>query len=436
MRKAGWLNQAKKRARNEEGYILALSVMLVMLLGISGASFFQLDYLERRMVMNEVANHDAFYLANSGVERARENFKIPIVNDIPSWTTVLTGGDPSYPVDNTPDPLLCPDAANRGCVIPPFQTAAANTNITADGDPVTAPDLPFSGTFDAGSYEVRAYNNIEGGSGSTTDNDGILVFRAKGDVRGQQKVIEVQVRAVSGLNLINCRDDDPSTPCPDSANNNMTVEHMDGRDPASLSELPVWNRDFYRDTSKLPCSVTVDLTGPVTLVEDPATQPNEVQIHDNHCYHSTGSITVGSIGNGNNNIAIYSDQTLTLGGDAEFTNTILIGESSVQLQGNITTHAPGIYPAVISGGDLVKGDASVEIYGNIFAEGAIGSDQHPWNPNEVHGTIIGEDVYLKAASTLVTDDGNILYYSFMPGFAYPDEIKTTVTLGDTWREIK
>ena len=73
--------------RNDHGFILPMAVLLVLILSISGLSFMHLDFLERRMAMNNVDNHGGFYLANAGLERARETFKIPL--DTLLWTDVL-----------------------------------------------------------------------------------------------------------------------------------------------------------------------------------------------------------------------------------------------------------------------------------------------------------------------------------------------------------
>ena len=55
----------------ERGFILPMAILLVLVLSISGAGFMQHDYLERVMTLTNVSNHDAFYLANAGIERAR-----------------------------------------------------------------------------------------------------------------------------------------------------------------------------------------------------------------------------------------------------------------------------------------------------------------------------------------------------------------------------
>ena len=117
---------------NREGFILPLAVLLVVMLTISGAGFLQHDYLERRMAINEVDNHSAFYLANAGIERARETFKVPDATF--TWTDILAGNDANYPLDPGPycATCLCGEDPNKHCVIAPFQDAA-EAPIAAEG---------------------------------------------------------------------------------------------------------------------------------------------------------------------------------------------------------------------------------------------------------------------------------------------------------------
>ena len=48
------------RSSIKQGFILPMTVLLVIILGISGAGFMHLDFLERRMGLNNVDNHGAF----------------------------------------------------------------------------------------------------------------------------------------------------------------------------------------------------------------------------------------------------------------------------------------------------------------------------------------------------------------------------------------
>src|SRR3990167_2949071 len=127
-----------KPVLTKKGFILPLSVMLVLILTISGTGFMQHDYLERRMARNNVDNHGAFYLAIAGLERARATLKadVALATGIPNWTTILSGSAPGYPLDSAPDPLLCPDPT-KNCIILPF-----GPSVSAEGE-----------------YRVRVYND-------------------------------------------------------------------------------------------------------------------------------------------------------------------------------------------------------------------------------------------------------------------------------------
>ena len=430
--------------KKEEGFVLPLSVFLNFLLTLSGTNFMFFYFTEGRLTRTELDNQTAFYLANTGIERARETFKLPPSGN---WTSVLQGtydgngdGQADYPVD--PNPTFCPTCLcgpnqASGCVIPSF------------GDVVTT-GLPFDGLFGVGQYQMRAFNNetTVDAEGRPVDTDRRLTYRAVGLVNGQQKMIELQnVQAKTGMRVIICLKDpdDPSDVCPDGLNENMELIYMEGREPASVSALPTWDQNYYREESNLPCSAVQDITGTATLVPSNP-KPGETLLQSGTCYFITGDVNIKSAGTDPatgqawNNIVIFSDQKLLVNGGATFMNTILIALSDIQLQGNITLSSPktpDYFPALISGDDITKGDASVTIIGSIFALGSIGDEQHPWNPNQVTGTISGDDVYLKAASTTVTDNNDENYYDPMPGFTYPPELLSNQQVGtNSWRELE
>jgi Tfp pilus assembly protein PilX len=67
----------KTTSTQQQGFILPITVMLLFVLSISGMTFLQLDFLEKRAGTNEFSYHAAFQLANAGIERARVTFKVP-----------------------------------------------------------------------------------------------------------------------------------------------------------------------------------------------------------------------------------------------------------------------------------------------------------------------------------------------------------------------
>jgi hypothetical protein len=404
-----YTNLVGSRSGEERGFILPLSVLLVLVLTISGTSFLHHDYLERRMAMNEVDNHGAFFLASAGIERARDAFKIP---DDAFWTTMLN--DPALE-DPEPDARLCPDLS-RGCVIPPFQTPS--------GDPVSGPfNIPFDETFDDGEYTVRAFNNLNDPGAGTTDTDQILTFRALGTVRGQQKLLEVTVKAVSGLKLINCDETVvPSQDCP-AASPGTDTTSMEGREPASFPPelLPTFDEGFYREWTNFSWVVAS-----ISLPDNTRLTPE-----DNTFYFVDGDVTLRNTGV-NDHVVIFSTGEVTVSTNVTLNNSIVVGLDGVSLNGGITISAPLPYPAIISGG-TVHGNTGVTVTGTIYSIGPIDLRGGTY----AEGVLIGIDGDVRLRGTTdVSDAGNIQYYDLMPGFDYPDELKNTVSLVGTWLELE
>ncbi len=408
--------------KKDAGFILPMAVLLVIMLAISGTSFMQLDFLERRMTMNNVRNHDAFYLANAGIERAREVFKIDTTGSAPTWTPILSGTAP-YAIENPQDPTLC--VAGKNCIIPPF------------GALVTSPSLPFdNNTYIPGTdpnrafYAARAFNDEAG----NVDANGILTIRALGNVRGEQKVLQINVQATSGLKLINCQGE-VGTSCPDSVHQNATITYMDGRRPSATPVLPSLPplanpsnpttcnpANLYCDRTKLTglnLTNTITLNGSSTLSS----------LQNNTYYFVRGNVTIKSTGT-NTNVAIIALGSISTQGNVTLNNAILVSGTSVSMQGNLTIRGVLPFPAVISSGAL-NADNSVTIFGAVYANGPI-----DFRPLQLHGVIIGQDVTLQAAATLVTDDGNAAYYGLMPGFTYPSDLKMTVVAVGSWQELQ
>ncbi len=415
----------------ESGFILPLAVLLVLVLSISGMGFLQLDFLERKMTLNNLDNHGAFYVANAGVERAREVLKIP---DTLSWTTVLNGASP-YATDPAPNALLCPFAATRGCVILPFGSAVASPD-----------NLVFGGTFDDGQYTVRAYNNVE--ESGKTDGDQMLMVRALGTVRNDQKLLETRILATSGVNLINC----DHTPCP-GINGNPTIDAAPGREPAYNDATQVGpnflptldfkltdSRNYYRQASNFSSfapNVKTTLSG---------------QPQSNTYYSITGNVTLANTPSNISNVVIFATGTVNLNNKTTLTNSIIIGATGVTLQGQGTISAPLPYPAIITEGGVTGGGAK-QIVGTVFAARPRESGK-PFNgtngtidvnPINVKGVLIANIVNLQGGqgngSTTITDDhandpNYTKYYALMPGFVYRPELKTTTIVSGNWREIQ
>lgn len=421
---------------HERGFILPLSVLLVVILTVSGTSFMHHDFLERRMAMNNVDNHGAFYLANAGLERARETFKVPQPSQ--SWDTVLLGTydgpdpdtNPDYPLDPLPvfcALCLCGPLPARPCVMPSF------------GGSVNASAVPFTSPFTSDStarYEVRAFNNLDDPGGGTDDTDRIMTFRALGTIRGEQKLLELKAIATTTAGWANCQDPIGGG-CPDAVHPNADIDHLEGRDARTYTTLPTMDTTYYTDPGNFPwtsttytCSAGIDCSGS-TITVDVAN--GGFYLIEGLSDPANTTVNIDASGD-RQDLVIFSEAPLHVQGDDHFTsNTIFVSLQSVEVQGNITLVAPispTMYPAIISGG-TVGADNSVQIFGDIYATGVI-----DFRPLEIHGMLVGSDIFLQSAATVVTDDGNLQYYSPMLGITYPPEWLGGEGISNGWRELQ
>ena len=298
-----------------------------------------------------------------------------------------------------------------------------------------SPSLPFDSDFPVGTYAVRAFNDAA--ESDNTDVNGVLTIRALGNVRGNQdrKILQVNVQATSGLKLINCQGD-AGTACPDSIHKNATVTYMDGRRPTASPSLPTLPplidplnpancnpANLYCNWNNLKTAFgltsTITLSGGATLTS----------LQNNTYYFVKGNVTIKSTGT-NTNVVVVALGTISTQGNVTLNYSLLTSGTSVSLKGNFTISAVLPFPALISSGSL-NADNSVTVFGTIYANGPVS-----FRPLQVYGVIIGQDVTLQAAATLITDNNNPAYYALMPGFTYPSDLKTTVVTAGSWRELQ
>jgi hypothetical protein len=310
--------------------------------------------------------------------------------------------------------------------------------IVTDGDAVIPADFPFGNTFDAGLYTVRVYNNEP----SLIDADQALTVRALGQIQGLEKIIEVNVLAISDLRLINCLCGIDEN-CPEDTNGNPVIVASDGREPACFPALPFVDPplsdpdNYYRQPDNFPsltyrpidaCAVPGQPMK-LTVGADPA-DPSAVEIQANSLYVIDCDVIVQNTGTVDS-IVIFSTGGNDVKTGVTLTNAIVIGAGWVRLRGGVTIyHMLETFPAILAGGGGIQADANVNIYGNVYSEGQV-----DFNAGDFHGLIIGQDVEVQGGQgTLYTDDGDLSYYAVMPGFAYADDLKTTIGMPNTWRE--
>jgi hypothetical protein len=407
------------------GFVLPMAVLLVVVLTISGAGFLQHDYLERRTTTVELDYQHAFFLAQAGLERAREVFKVGVSGDSkPDWTTILDGNDgvldSEYPTDPAPDLRLCPDPGAYGCVIPPFQVPSGTAVMN---------DSPIPGLFSAirGDifYDVRAFDNDDDEDGET-DTDGIIVLRALGSVRGQERLLEVEIKGASGVKLINCREDPGDQTCPELTSGNPTIDAAEDRQPSLTPGLPVPNPLLTDPANPYRDPISFSATG-----MNGCAYAGSIQ-SDCH-YLITGDIEIKNVTA--SNVVVFSTGTVTLETGIDLTKTIIIGISGVVLKGNGTLQARLPYPAIMSDGNIVTASGSKTVVGAIYTPATINV-----NPVDVHGVLYGGQVEVQGSSTY-TDDHNSdptyqKYYAFMPYFTYPNHLKVALKQLGTWKQIE
>ena len=456
-----------RRNRNTNGFVLPLAMLLIVMLAISGASFLQHDFLERRMTTTEFDNHQAFYLAHAGLERGRESYKFDVFNNHANWDVVLQNSNGKYKQDTTPfcfnaanpDSCICPPDLARGCAMPQYGASATLGDLGIGGD--LFPGVPAGFV----SYEVRAFNNDEESIGF--DQDGKIMIRALGTVRDEQKMLEIEVLG-QWLGVVNC-EGNVLGDCPNEQSSQMQVRYLSGHQPRQIpsAAFPRLSKplsdptNYYRQVSNFTvlhpafhdCSPPPGMA--ITLTTQP-TRPNEVLLQDACFYFSDKDITVArSTGQTTDNIAkavvIYSLGKVTLGQHMQLRDSIIIGGQQVdikfqQSQGSfLNALPPRPFPAIISGGSITGGDNAL-IRGTVFASTVADTNNPLPDPTdqgeidlsgpEIHGVIFGRTVKLQG-SGIVTDDRQRDYYDQMPGFdPYSPNIKATSVLHGSWREVQ
>lgn len=391
-----------------------MSVLLVLILAISGTSFLQHGYLEQSLVLRETDNQAAFYLANAGLERGLSAFNISISSDGGfAWTPVLSVIDP--------DPALCPDVS-QGCGSPPF------------GSRVLPPDYPFdAGGFDRGEYAVRAINNGGPGDQGIEDGDSRVNLRARGTIGGEEKIIQILVQADSGLKLVNCdRLYHPTNgDCPTDLQGSDVIP-LPGREPASFSaaDLPVVNPSFFSQANHYPWTLT---PRPITT----NTTLTSITIQSGSFYfNSNPSVVITLDSNADaNRVVVYSEGPVVLDHGTDLTDSVIVGLGGVTMNHGASVRAPLPYPAVVSQGNISLGnDHGVDVFGTVYSSGGGVLAGHG---TRIYGMVIGVGgAVVLDNGTKVDDEGNRNYYAVMPGFQYDETLVSAEVIPDTWRELQ
>jgi len=145
---------------NENGFVLIIAIMVLVLLTIIGISASNTSINEIQTSTNSLLYERAFYTAESGLEHLKELLKVQFVQ----WNEVklATGASPDW-------------------------TFALNGSVT--GSIATDSDANGIGDYDGGviwitttlenvNYTVRVWNNADGG-GPANDMDGLIFARSE-----------------------------------------------------------------------------------------------------------------------------------------------------------------------------------------------------------------------------------------------------------------
>ena len=285
------------------------------------------------------------------------------------------------------------------------------------------------------------------GETSTGDNNSILVLRARGTVRGEQKLIELAIRGISAFNLVNCLQDAVNEQCPEvsGVGGSITLDSFDGEHnngflPTPLQpDFPLDNaNNYYRQPGNYPWITDPThihiLSGAITLTVTPNPhKPEEVKMEDNSFYFTDGKITVKDTKTttGNSGVTVFSLNDVDVETATQLFNTVVVGVGTISLHGGAELHALLPYPVIIAGDTVDFGSSSVTVTGNVYAVNAIST-----NPITINGLLIADNIDLQG-NTTISDQENLDYYTPMPGFIYPPELLTTVSAGSSaWKEIE
>jgi len=142
----------RNRLQEENGAILAISLIIMALLSLAGAMAIMTSSLESKISGNEKQYKIAFYAADSGMEQARwllRNDHEESGSDY-GWNDELSGNHGDY------------DAATDQS----YAGAAMRIDQSAAGNPIR--------------YKVWIWNNLGPGETSTGDSDNVMWVRSQG----------------------------------------------------------------------------------------------------------------------------------------------------------------------------------------------------------------------------------------------------------------
>ena len=167
--------------KNEKGMVLVVGLLLIVVLMLLGTTAVLTSTTDMKISSNYKSGSQAFYIAEAGIERARENVR-QAINLGPSLSQILA-------------------ARVGGTGV--LSDSSTITNFYANGTFVTD-DVPFiaSTSYGAGSYRVYLTNDATDGVTSVTDTNYQVTLTSFGfGPNNSFTVIQVSIRMIVPPNL-------------------------------------------------------------------------------------------------------------------------------------------------------------------------------------------------------------------------------------------
>jgi hypothetical protein len=166
------------QAKKEEGSVLVVALLILVLLTLIGISATRTGEIEVQISGNEKTYKTAFYAAEAGIEVGRAVLNDLKVADAGSWDNLLSGTQ--------------------------FTWEGQNVTSVASGDP--AGDMIIDAVIDAGggrnvgeaSYNLQVRDNDDLDGNDDVDTDNIIILTSTGSYGNGQAQIQAIVRYTGG----------------------------------------------------------------------------------------------------------------------------------------------------------------------------------------------------------------------------------------------
>jgi Tfp pilus assembly protein PilX len=159
-----------RNSKNAKGAALVMAMLLLVIFGLLAAALMSTVALEGMISDNYQTNTQVLYLAEAGIDRARENLRVS-TNDLTQILTTAAGADGVLSTSTSLATLSSIDQA--------YINNSTLTDLTGRNQ---------------GRYHVFIRNDIADGQTSVTDTNSIINLLSIGQFRGATKIVEVEVR--------------------------------------------------------------------------------------------------------------------------------------------------------------------------------------------------------------------------------------------------